>query len=171
MAKIILKTQILREITTTSHYHNWEVNIYYRISFCSHTKNFNFTTHFTTTTNFSTNHYHYPPTMFSVPKTGVKKPFWPLLTCTKWPKSKVLMKFCTQFHQWGIKKQVPKDEYFCVHLGKDSTTLCRWFVLSIMCVLSVLCYINIKKRPVEQLEGVFFYCKTQFTLPDQTWNP
>ena len=62
----------------------------------------------------------------------------------------------TQFHQWGIKKQVPKDEYFCVHLGKDSTTLCRLFVLSTLCVLSVLCYINIKKRPVEQLEGVFF---------------
>ena len=61
-----------------------------------------------------------------------------------------------QFHQWGIKKQVPKDEYFCVHLGKDSTTLCRWFVLSMLCVLSVLCYINIKKRPVEQWEGVFF---------------
>ena len=28
--------------------------------------------------------------------------------------------------------------------------------LSTLCVLSVLCYINIKKRPVEQLEEVFF---------------
>ena len=56
----------------------------------------------------------------------------------------VIKQFTPQFHQWGIKKQVPKDEYFCVHLGKDSTTLCRWFVLSTLCV---------------------------FALPDQNWNP
>ena len=78
----------------------------------------------------------------------------PVLTWTQWTVLDVGDN--SQFHQWGIKKQVPKDEYFCVHLGKDSTTLCRWFVLSTLCVLSVLCYINIKKRPVEQLEGVFF---------------
>ena len=32
-----------------------------------------------------------------------------------------LVNALTLFHQWGIKKQVPKDEYFCVHSGKDST--------------------------------------------------
>ena len=67
-------------------------------------------------------------------------------------------------------------------LSGHGVTLCRWFVLSTLCVLSVLCvsyerssiglnYINITKIPVEQSEGWLYYCKTQCTLPDQTWNP
>ena len=67
-------------------------------------------------------------------------------------------------------------------LAGHGVTLCRWFVPSTLCVLSVLCvsyerstiglnYINITKRPVEQWEGGLFYCKTQCTLPDQIWNP
>ena len=54
-------------------------------------------------------------------------------------------------------------------------TLCSWFVLSMLCVLSVLCvsyerssiglnYINITKRPVEQWEeGLFLLKDTVYT--------
>ena len=59
-------------------------------------------------------------------------------------------------------------------LAGHGVTLCRWFVLSTLCVKSVLCvsyerssiglnYINIAKRPVEQLEGWLGYYKTVYT--------
>ena len=51
---------------------------------------------------------------------------------SKYDPSKIYTHFCVLtepltivhyalFHQWGIKKQLQKDEYFCVHPGKDST--------------------------------------------------
>ena len=89
----------------------------------------------------------------------------------------------TLFHQWGIKKQVPKYEYFCVHPLKDTTnfflaqqseantqysrltgcgvTLCRWFVLNTLCVECTVCLLWKKLHRIE----LHKYCKnTSWTV-------
>ena len=60
----LFKKKNLPLTTTTNHYHNLGVNIYYQTNFCSNPTIFNFTIHFTTyfttnfTTNVTTNYYH-----------------------------------------------------------------------------------------------------------------
>ena len=62
------------------------------------------------------------------------------------------------FHQQVLLAQQGEAQYS--RLAGHGVTLCRWFVLSMLCVLSVLCvsyerssiglnYINLTKRPVE----------------------
>ena len=73
--------QILPQTTTTYHYHNWGVNIYYHTNFCSQSELFSILPHILlhmlpqflpqTTTTISTA----PPTKFSVPKINTYKCF------------------------------------------------------------------------------------------------